>query len=405
MGSIFLNQVQSVVTSGNCSGCGVCVALAPQELKMELDESGFLRPVSIHKDGGLEDDEPKKTAFQNSCPGYLVDGLDNTSMNMEPFGNFIQAWKGYAKDPKTRFEGSSGGVLTALSSWLLESGQVSEVIASRNDKENPARTIPVTVKKSTGIDVTSGSRYAPVSNGSLLTLGATSQALIGKPCEVSATRSLYNFLDKETPITLTFFCAGTPSQLATERLVGKLGQSLNTLKSLNYRGQGWPGKFRVTDLDGTVAEMTYSDSWGSVLGKDLQWRCKICPDGCGQLADVSVGDLWESDENGFPLFEDGDGMSVIIVRTMRGKELIQRAEAEGIITLMEVDLEEAAKVQSYQIQRRKTLGGRLFGLKLLGAATPVYKDLGIFRLMIRHPFSNVRAVFGVIRRYIRQPKR
>ena len=206
MESLFLNQVQSVVTSGNCSGCGVCVALAPQDLKMELDESGFLRPVSINKDGVLEDDEHKKTAFQNSCPGNIVEGSDTTSMNMEPFGSFIQAWKGYARDPKTRFEGSSGGVLTALSSWLLESGQVSEVIASSNDKENPARTIPVTVRKSTGIDATSGSRYAPVSNGSLLTLGATSQALIGKPCEVSATRSLYDFLDKETPITLTFFC-------------------------------------------------------------------------------------------------------------------------------------------------------------------------------------------------------
>jgi len=404
MESLFLNQVQSVVASGNCSGCGVCVALAPQDLRMELDNSGFLRPVLIKNDSQQEADEFKKNAFENSCPGYNVSGVPAGPLNLEPFGSFIQAWKGYAKDPKTRFEGSSGGVLTALSAWLLDSGQVSEVIASSSGKDNPSRTLPVTVKHSGGIGVTSGSRYAPVSNGSLVSLGATKQALIGKPCEVSATKSLYNFLEKDAPITLTFFCAGTPSQIATEKLIGKLGQSLDRVTALSYRGQGWPGRFRVTDINGTVSDISYSDSWGSVLGKNLQWRCKICPDGCGQLADVSVGDLWESDQNGFPLFEDGDGMSVIIVRTLRGKELIQKAESEGIITLIEVDLAEAAKVQSYQIQRRQTLAGRLFGLKILGAKIPTYKDMGIIRLMMKHPFSNIRAVFGVIRRYIRKPK-
>jgi hypothetical protein len=144
--------------------------------------------------------------------------------------------------------------------------------------------------------------------------------------------------------------------LATEKLVSSLGKNLSNLKDLKYRGHGWPGKFRVTDTEGQVSEISYSDSWGSVLGKNLQWRCKICPDGCGQLADVSVGDLWESDNNGFPLFEDGEGMSVILARTIRGKQLIERAERQGIIVLMEVDLALAAKVQRYQIQRRKERG-------------------------------------------------
>jgi coenzyme F420 hydrogenase subunit beta len=371
---------------------------------MELDPQGYIRPKPTAQNTEVTNDEQKRNIFENSCPGFLVRGPDSRSMYQEPFGNYLSAWKGYAVDPKIRFEGSSGGVLTALSSWLLDSGEVAEVIASASDRDSPARTLPVTIKGSDEVGAISGSRYAPVANASLLNLGTTNQALVGKPCEVSATNSLYKSLGKDLPLTLTFFCAGTPSQLATEKLVARLGQNLENLKDLRYRGLGWPGKFRVTDNDGQVSEISYSDSWGSVLGKNLQWRCKICPDGCGQLADVSVGDLWESDSNGFPLFEDGEGMSVILARTIRGKQLIERAERQGIIVLMEVDLAIAAKVQSYQIQRRKTLAGRLMGLKLLGAITPTYKEFGLVKLLARHPFSNLRAIFGVIRRYLRNPR-
>lgn len=402
MKSLFLSQVQSVVTSGNCSGCGACVALSPRDLRMELDPRGFIRPLSTSEDAVVENDEKKRTVFEDLCPGYMVKGPSSGPMYLEPFGSFLKAWKGYAGEPKIRFEGSSGGVLTALSSWLLDSGQVTEVIASTSDRDSPSRTIPVTIKESSEIRFTAGSRYAPVSNASLLNLGATNQALVGKPCEVSAAHSLYKSLEKDPPLTLSFFCAGTPSQMATEKLVSQLGQNVDSLKDLNYRGQGWPGQFRVTDIDGRVSEISYADSWGSVLGKDLQWRCKICPDGCGQLADVSVGDLWESDGNGYPLFEDGDGMSVIIVRTTRGKQLIELAEKQGVVVLQEVDLADAAKVQSYQIQRRRTLAGRLIGLKLLGVVTPTYKNFGLFQLLMRYPLSNVRAIFGVIRRYLRK---
>jgi len=402
MSSLFLRQVQSVVSSGNCSGCGACVALSPRDLRMDLDVQGFMRPFTTAEDLEVESDVQKKTAFENSCPGYLVEGPPSSVSYLEPFGNFVQAWKGFAKDPKTRFEGSSGGVLTALSAWLLDSGRVTEVIASTSDKDLPSRTLPVSIKKSPEIKLTSGSRYAPVSNASLLNLDSTSQLLVGKPCEVSAATSIYKSQQLESPITLTFFCAGTPSQLATEKLITGLGQNLENLKELKYRGQGWPGKFRVTDIAGKEYEITYSESWGSVLGKNLQWRCKICPDGCGQLADVSVGDLWETDKRGFPLFEDGDGISVIIARTHRGKQLIEQAESDGVIVLMEVDLAEAAKVQDYQIQRRRTLAGRLLGLRLIGAVTPTYKNFGLIRLLIRNPFSNVRAIFGVIRRYFKE---
>jgi coenzyme F420 hydrogenase subunit beta len=36
--------------------------------------------------------------------------------------------------------------------------------------------------------------------------------------------------------------------------------------------------------------MSYADSWGGILSRHVQFRCKICPDGTGGFADVVCAD-------------------------------------------------------------------------------------------------------------------
>lgn len=163
---------------------------------------------------------------------------------------------------------------------------------------------------------------------------------------------------------------------------------------MRYRGMGWPGDFTVAAADGRTGAMSYHDSWGGNLGRALQWRCKLCPHGTGNHADISVGDYWRSDDNGYPLFEDAAGNSVVIARTRRGHEALLQALEDGVIKIEPIDLEAAARVQPLQRTRGSTLIGRLVGRVMGGRRVPRYRGFHLLEQAVRDPVRAIRAMGG-----------
>ena len=197
-----------------------------------------------------------------------------------------------------------------------------------------------------------------------------------------------------SPVLLSFFCAGVPSQFATDDLVATLVADRGDVASVRYRGNGWPGSFVVQEAGGATRSTSYEDSWGNHLGRRLQERCKICPDGTGGHADIAVGDYWHADASGFPLFDDADGLSVAIARTERGHRLLMRSRDAGVIGLEPVELDAVAAVQPLQVKRRRTLLGRLAGRRLAARAIPRYRGFGLLKLAVSSPSDSVRAARG-----------
>ena len=125
--------------------------------------------------------------------------------------------------------------------------------------------------------------------------------------------------------------AGTPSQHATDAVLASLGAPPDAdLVRLRYRGEGWPGSFTAQDAAGATWSTSYDASWGAHLGKAVQWRCKICPDGVGESSDVTAGDFWRSDERGYPLFDEGDGFSALVARTLGIEERLRTAQQVNV---------------------------------------------------------------------------
>lgn len=404
-GVMLEREINLVVKNDNCCGCGGC-ALISTRVSMELASDGFLRP---HLDTSpVEPSVDKKEAqtFKRVCPGRrLAAPTGNKNLTAHPiFGSYVSVWEGSAADESIRHAGSSGGVLTALGVWLTETQEVETVTASRPDGARPTRTVPAVVTSRAEALQAAGSRYAPVSNLAAMDLAASSSVLVGKPCEISAASQ---YLSNESngalasrPILLSFFCAGTPSQSATDDLVQKLGMRVEDVSEMRYRGQGWPGRFQVRS-GATTAEMSYQESWGKHLGRQVQWRCKLCVDGVGQHADIAVGDYWKADERGFPKFDNSDGNSVIIARTARGHDLLQRAVRAGIIQASPLDLDRVSGVQPLQVLRRITLPGRLLGRLLAGKRIPRYTGYGLVMTGPRLPVQNLRAAAGTFARSLR----
>lgn len=379
----------AVRDSGRCVGCGLCATL-DNSIVMAISREGFSRPVR----NGDHDPESRRAAvrdFRRACPGLRIDSPQRAAppQHHDPIlGDYLEMWRGWAVDPAVRARGSSGGVLTALSTWLLKSGVVSGIGTVAASPIEPIRTLPITAVNGEQMIASAGSRYCPSPTLDNATVLQTSVAVVAKPCEASALRQLGfqgGVPEEAGPLKLSFFCAGVPSLRATKKAITATGANPDALVELRYRGGGWPGTFRARDVEGNGGDLSYDESWGAILGRDVQWRCKLCPDGVGESADIVAADFWAADDRGYPTFTDAPGESAIIARTQRGKDAVLAAAQAGVIEIRPAELGELRQVQPLHEYRRSQLFGRLMGARLAGRRVPSYRGFHLLRLGIRRP--------------------
>ncbi|MFV0408092.1 MAG: coenzyme F420 hydrogenase/dehydrogenase beta subunit N-terminal domain-containing protein, partial [Propioniciclava sp.] len=252
--------VRSVVETERCTGCGFCVHLDDRIRMHEKD--GFLRPTMSDPAADVRDTRTAARLFRRVCPGVSVSAsAPEGAKRHRTLGPLRTLAIGWATDPDVRFAGSSGGVLSALLGWLVESRQVTTATASQPDPVNPRRTIPLSVVNRQDVLRSAGSRYEPATVGPAAPVDDPGAVVVCKPCEAQALRSYSTSVGSQAPLILSFFCAGTPSHQATDSLLAKLGvQSHEQLDSLRYRGNGWPGHFTAKTRSGRVVAETYEKS-------------------------------------------------------------------------------------------------------------------------------------------------
>jgi coenzyme F420 hydrogenase subunit beta len=249
-----------------------------------------------------------------------------------------------------------------------------------------------------------GSRYAPVGAAALSEDLEAGDVFVGKPCEVSFVRAAAAVRGRESdlPLLLSFFCAGTPSLHATSRVLDRIGVAPEVVASVDYRGDGWPGDFVARDESGSVlGRCTYQESWGEVLGRDLPWRCKLCGDAVGENADIVVCDYWRSDEHGYPVFEDADGVSAVIARTRRGEDTLRAAADEGVVSLAKGQMQSIRPIQPTQVRRKDDFWWRIAARRLTGHAVPMFFGVAVPRSSLLPTVGHMRALVGSMRRSIR----
>jgi coenzyme F420 hydrogenase subunit beta len=301
-------------------------------------------------------------------------------------------------------QGSSGGVLSAIATWLLETRRVSFVAQIAVSHDDPLRNELQLSRDRAAVLRAAGSRYAPSSPLSelreLLERGEKF-AFVGKPCDVAALRR-YALHDSRVntlvPVMMSFMCAGMPSIKGTHALLQQLGADRNVLQSFRYRGDGWPGMARAVTNDGKVYETDYNSSWGKVLGNYLQFRCKICADGTGEFSDITCADAWYG-KDGYPDFAEREGRSLVLSRTATGEQIIKEALAAGVVTLEALPVADIAQMQPYQATRKKVVLGRTIATRLARGQSPSYRRMGLIRAsLMANPLEWLRHAWGTYRR-------
>lgn len=389
-----------VVRGDLCAGCGACAGLLPDKIELREDTTGYLRPkqkvpLSASEDG----------LIAAICPGLGQVVAAEGRADSVLWGPYVSMQTGWATDPAMRFAGSSGGALSALLVHLLNERLVDAVVEIAADPDHPTRNITVIRTDAAGILASAGSRYAPsapLENLRALAADGRRFAFVGKPCDVAALRVVIKrepAFAQTFPVLLSFFCAGVPSHVGGRAVLTALGAPEGETVSFRYRGNGWPGQAVARLKDGSERAMTYHASWGGILSKHVQHRCKICADGTGTAADLVCADAWESDEKGYPLFEEAPGVSLIVARTPLGAAVLDRARAGGSVATTPFDVATLPAIQPGQRERRRALLARLLALRLVGRPVPDYRGLQLVAAARQNPLGrNLKNFAGMLRR-------
>lgn len=387
-------RIDADCLGGQCVGCGLCASLRGEVM---TEKDGFMRPSAQTLQAVI--DTPSYCPVMN-WPAIYDDNV---------WGRHEAAYLGWSLDKNVRRNASSGGVLTSILCYLIKTGEVDGVMQVGPSADNPLFSEPKLSRTVEEVIANCGSRYVSCDGlGRLAELLDTDgrYAVVGRPCEVRAVRLLMETDERfvgRIPYLLSFFCMGAPSRDAVRRLDEKLNPENRNVVSLKYRGDGWPGFATETFADGETSRVTYSESWGQILGRDLESYCRFCFDGVGEYADVSAGDAWYQNEDGTPDFNEHDGRNVIFARTHKGRVLLERCAASGVLHLETfADWNYLSTIQKSQFERKTTLASRLKALKLMGKRFSSADISKLGRYSKRLPIiMRLRTACGTIKRLAR----
>jgi coenzyme F420 hydrogenase subunit beta len=361
---------------------------------MRLDAAGFLRPHLI-------DEAAPELAAQALavCPGATIPCPDGTAHPL--WGPVLSQHRAFAADPELRLQGASGGALSAILVHLLRTGEVDFVLQVGPDPHEPLSSRPWRSDSAEEVGSRAGSRYAPAAT--LSDVPALLQqdhrfAVVAKPCEIAGLRNLAARdprVAARIPYMLSFFCAGVPSLRGTHDALRRMKVDPANVKALRYRGQGWPGRMTAETQAGT-ASLSYAESWGDLLSPRVQLRCKLCPDGTGEHADLVAADAWMT-ADGYPDFEERDGISALLARNSRGADLLRRCIDAGDVHAAPLRLDELTAMQPFQVRRKRATLARLVGWAAAGRPLPCYRGMRLWRnAAAAGPVSLLRSFAGTL---------
>ena len=378
-------RLNRIVEHGMCIGCGLCQSVAgPEKIRVGKTTTGYERPIVVG-----EIDHALVDRIYDVCPGTRIEGLPEREIDADtrvdnvwgPCRRIVRAW---ASDPEIRFEGSTGGVLTALAAYLLSSGRVGLILHAKASTTEPTFGERHLSFSRADVITAAGARYGPtaplIDVRDILDRGEP-LAFVAKPCDIAALRNYARHdgrVDDLVKYWLTPVCGGYMPPASMNEFLAEVGIEPSDVTAFRYRGRGCPGPTRVETAKGAT-EVHYLDFWGEDESMwSLPFRCKVCPDGIGEAADVAAADTWPGGSPDRVTSETDLGTNAVIARTRRGVELIDAAERDGVLTVEhDVTPDELSYYQMHQMRKKYAVWARYQGLRDEGRIVPDTRRLRI----------------------------
>ena len=376
MAHIDLNKI---INNNLCIGCGLC-SLDANTKGMFFNKRNDCYTPKIHNKKCIEG--------LQICPGK---GYDIVKMADQLFRDgstkydielgFYHSYSAiHSKDEKILENASSGGIITSILLYLIRNNIVDKVsITQFTCNEEGVRTRSFLTKEEKEIIKGQGSKYCPVNFESLLQELHTYNgkvAIVATPCVIAGIRNIQNlypnYIKSQIIFTISNFCGGFKSYRNISRLAQIHNINVHNLEYFRFRGGGQPGSLQFIEKTGKKAETQYPLYVG-LNGYSKMYRCHVCPDATGELADISCGDAW------IPRFErDSKPWSMVICRSKNSTDLIAKMLRNDKIEQQTVSIEEIKLSQRYNLaSKKKRQKARMQLYNKVGYITPNF-DGGYF---------------------------
>jgi len=372
------STIEWVVKHKLCTGCGTCAGICPRDaIEMAIDtRRGCYVP---------ELDKSQCTGCglcYDACPGHSVDfeGLGVALFGEEvltdiALGRYVGCYIGSAADEELRYGSSSGGLVSSLLIFALETGLIDAALVTRMRRDNALRPEPFLARTREEILSAARSKYCPVAADVMLKEILAREdkvAVVGLPCHIQGVRKAEECipkLKKQIRLRISLACSLDYSFLGTERFLKGLGIAPADVEVLQYRGRGWPGSMLIRLKDGTERTVPLAEYYKQ-LGPYSLRRCTLCSDMLGELSDLSCGDAWIPEI----MRTDKLGRSFVVSRTCAGEELLEAAASSEVVELSELGLQELLTSQGHALFKKRKLKARMSLFRWCGRRVPDYNQ-------------------------------
>ena len=321
----------------DCTGCGACHSICSVPcISMKSDTEGFLYPAL---------DESKCTKCKECekvCPSLAPQKDKRRPLHVYAAKN---------PDEETRYQSSSGGIFSLIAENIIQEGGV--VFGARfNDAWEVVHDYTETIE---GLAAFRGSKYVQSITGNTYIqakkfLENNRKVLYsGTPCQIAGLKAFLKN-DHSNLLALDFVCHGVPSPLVWKKYFTEIiGNSTPPLQihNIKFRDKtfGWNHLliFAISFFDEmhrwkrkhftattickdkklfTFTETSNTNSFmkGFLSNLFLRPSCHACPvKSLASGSDITIADYWGVKKK-LPDFDDGKGVSLVMVNTENGKK-------------------------------------------------------------------------------------
>lgn len=319
--------MSSVCDNNICTGCGVCSVCCPKKcIEMIEDSEGFLIP-------DIDDSKCVHCGLcHRSC--HLLNEITGG------IGEYCTAWH---KDKNVLLKSSSGGIFTALATYVLNEGGV-VIGAEINQKTRILKH--VAIRSVEELDRIRLSKYYQSDTKEIFgqvkeLLRNEKQVLFcGTACQVAALKVFlaepYEYL-----ITVDVLCHGVTNKKMIDSYVHcKEKKYKKKIKSIFFRVKsgktGWmrgggtrmklefeDGSFVITDKETDTFFTAFNNN---LILREACYNCKYC--GEERVSDFTLADHWGIEENEVSNEQKWYGVSLILANTQKAQNFLNKINDE-----------------------------------------------------------------------------
>lgn len=320
---------EEVLDRDLCCACGACENLCPY---IDVVKGRAVFVADCDQDQGDCHKYCPRTFLDYSWLNEKIFGGDGGDISL---GNLKFINKTRAGEGEVRKESQYGGTVSALTRYLLDSGEIDRFVMTKTEEDWKPR--PIIVEEPGQVLDCTKSKFTVSPTISALNRTLEEKegrvGLVGTPCQITAARKMELIDGKGPNLNIGLFC--------TWAMKEDFLDYLSTIIDLE--------KVDKFDVPPPPAEKIQAFTSEGVTEIPLQRArrftmptCNFCMDMTSEFADISVGQV-----------EGQTGWNTLIVRTEFGEEILESVRASNLIETEDLEKENLAHLKEAAANRKR----------------------------------------------------